>query len=47
MRSVEDVKRDGARPEYLTVEVLLDIREILLDVRKLLKKRKPKVKKEG
>ncbi|MFA5377152.1 MAG: hypothetical protein WC455_15480 [Dehalococcoidia bacterium] len=37
MRKRQDIEQDGKRPEYLTLEVLLDIRDLLA-------KQKPKQK---
>ena len=40
MRKVKKIREDGSRPEILSLEVLLDIREILI---KATKKKKNKL----
>jgi len=39
MRKRKDIEKDGTRPEFLLVEVLLDIRDILVKSTKRKKKK--------
>ena len=47
MRSRKEITSDGSRPEFLILEVLLDIRDLIVARNTTKKRGKPKKKKGG